>query len=85
MAGVTATKAGLPSRMMRSATDLTHHLDYRTRLRRHLALWDWYEALGRVAAAAGTRVVNATPGSFLDVFERADFAQVVGGGDARAD
>ncbi len=45
-----------------------------------LALWQGYEVLLEIADRAGVKIVNATRGGFLDVFERADFEQIVEGG-----
>lgn len=38
-----------------------------------LIMWRGYESIRRVAEAHGIKIFNATPGSFLDVFERADY------------
>jgi hypothetical protein len=56
---------------------LLNDMDYRSRLRRHLNLWDWYETLGKVAARQGSRIFNATPKSFLDVYEWANYEEVL--------
>ena len=40
-------------------------------------LWRCYSKLRQIAAARGSRILNATPGSFLDVFETVDYDQAV--------
>jgi len=40
-------------------------------------LWDVYRAIRTDAAATGTRIYNATPGSMLDIFPPKDFSQIV--------
>lgn len=54
-------------------------LGYRWWMEMTLEMWLGYEHLQRAARAAGIRILNATPGSFLDVFEPADYGEVVRG------
>lgn len=49
---------------------------YRCELERQLRLWRGYEQLLRVANVHGTRILNATRGGYLDVFERIDYEAV---------
>jgi hypothetical protein len=42
-----------------------------------LKLWSGYEKLLEIANHKGVRIVNATNGGFLDVFERASFREVL--------
>ena len=56
---------------------------YRDLMESQLALWRGYEALDALARRAGIRILNATGGGFLDVFEGADYALVVADGSAR--
>jgi hypothetical protein len=42
-------------------------------MRMNLRLWKNYRALKKVAEREGVRILNATRGGYLDVFERADF------------
>jgi hypothetical protein len=47
-----------------------------------LGLWSGYENLLEIARRKGIRIVNATNGGFLDVFERADYAKLLEDGNA---
>jgi tetratricopeptide (TPR) repeat protein len=51
---------------------------YRCELERQLRLWRGYEQLLRIANVYGIRVLNATRGGYLDVFERIDYEAVCG-------
>jgi hypothetical protein len=51
---------------------------YRSLMEGQLELWRSYEALGAMAERMGARILNATDGGFLDVFERARYEDVVG-------
>jgi hypothetical protein len=42
-----------------------------------LIMWRGYESIKRVADAHNVRIINATRGGFLDVFERAEYESVV--------
>jgi hypothetical protein len=42
-----------------------------------LIMWRGYESIRRVADASGVRIINATRGGFLDVFERADYEGLI--------
>lgn len=42
-----------------------------------LKLWGNYRSLKSVAEAAGIRILNATDGGYLDVFERQNYAELV--------
>jgi hypothetical protein len=42
-----------------------------------LVMWRGYESIRKVAGSEGARIFNATPGSFLDVFERADYESII--------
>jgi hypothetical protein len=43
-----------------------------------LILWSGYEKLREIADKKGCRIINATNGGFLDVFELADYEEVIG-------
>jgi hypothetical protein len=45
-----------------------------------LIMWRGYESIRKVAEREGIRIVNATRGGFLDVFERADYESVIRAG-----
>jgi len=51
---------------------------YRDVIEPTLRLWRGYESLNAVARSRGIRIVNATAGGFLDVFERQPFEDVIG-------
>jgi hypothetical protein len=51
---------------------------YRMIMEYQLELWKGYEKLSQLAIQKGIRILNATNGGFLDVYERVDYAQVVG-------
>jgi hypothetical protein len=42
-----------------------------------LKLWTGYETLAEIAARKGIRILNATNGGFLDVFERVNYEDVI--------
>src|SRR5215213_2230799 len=42
-----------------------------------LKLWSGYETLATIAAGKGIKILNATNGGFLDVFERADYGSIL--------
>jgi len=50
---------------------------YRVLMECQLKLWYGYESILRVANIAGIRIVNATRGGFLDVFEREDYDSLI--------
>lgn len=50
---------------------------YRRLMEFVLIMWKGYESLRRVAEARGVRIVNLTPGGFLDVFERETYESVM--------
>lgn len=50
---------------------------YRVLMESQLRLWYGYESILRVANTAGIRIVNATRGGFLDVFEREDYDSLI--------
>jgi hypothetical protein len=43
-----------------------------------LVIWRGYVAIFKVALRENIRIINATRGGFLDVFERADYDSIVG-------
>ena len=43
-----------------------------------LKLWTGYETLAQIATRKGIRILNATNGGFLDVFERANYEDLIG-------
>lgn len=47
--------------------------DFRKYLRVYGRLWQQYERLKELAENKGVKIVNATKGGLLDVFERADY------------
>lgn len=51
---------------------------YKSQLEAVLNLWNGYEALLRLSRRQGIDIVNATNGGFLDVFERADYEELLG-------
>jgi len=51
-------------------------ISYKLDMEAQLRLWYAYEAMQKVANAEGIRIVNATNGGFLDVFERADYGSL---------
>jgi hypothetical protein len=52
-------------------------MSYKIDLQCQLDLWTGYEFLLAAAKAKGIRIVNATNGGFLDVFERARYEEVL--------
>jgi hypothetical protein len=50
---------------------------YASLMESQLVLWRAYEALRAMAAQSGIRILNASDGGFLDVFERASYTEVV--------
>jgi hypothetical protein len=54
------------------------HLGYRINMESQLILWTGYEKLREIAEREGCRIINATNGGFLDVFERANYEEVIG-------
>jgi len=50
---------------------------YKWLMEGQLQLWNSYEALGPMAERMGTRILNATDGGFLDVFDRVRYEDVV--------
>jgi len=50
---------------------------YKVQMEAVLKLWYGYESILRVAETAGIRIVNATKGGFLDVFEREDYDSLI--------
>lgn len=55
-----------------------HARNYGDLMKEVLTMWRGYESIRRVAESRGIRIVNATRGGFLDVFERADYESVIG-------
>ncbi len=51
--------------------------EYKPLMESVLVMWQIYEGLERSARAAGIKIVNATRGGFLDVFERENYESVV--------
>jgi hypothetical protein len=51
---------------------------YRANMESQLILWSGYEKLREIADRDGCRIINATNGGFLDVFERANYEEVIG-------
>lgn len=49
---------------------------YDSDMRAMLRLWENYRSLNDVAAKSGSRVLNATNGGYLDVFERANYQKI---------
>lgn len=52
---------------------------YRHLMECQLVGWKAYENLARLAALKGIKIFNATDGGFLDVYERANYREIVGG------
>jgi hypothetical protein len=52
--------------------------EYSHLMRNVLMMWRGYASLYREAQAEGVQIINATGGGFLDVFERADYKEIVG-------
>jgi hypothetical protein len=50
---------------------------YHSMLDAVLTMWKVYELQERVAEAAGIKIINATRGGFLDVFERANYEKII--------
>lgn len=50
---------------------------YRANMESQLILWSGYEKLRRIADREGIEIINVTNGGFLDVFERADYEEVI--------
>lgn len=55
-------------------------LPYLELMRASLRCWEAHAALRRIAAANGQTIINATEGSFLDVYPTATLDQVLSGG-----
>jgi hypothetical protein len=53
-------------------------VNYRFYLERLLTLWNQYEYLRRFAESKGIRILNATKGGVLDVFDRVEYEDLVG-------
>jgi len=51
---------------------------YRHLMECQLVGWKAYENLARLAELKGIKIYNATDGGFLDVYERANYRDVVG-------
>jgi len=51
--------------------------EYKPLMESVLVMWQLYEGLERSARAEGIRIINATRGGFLDVFERASYEEIV--------
>ena len=45
-------------------------------MKANLSLWKNYRSLHRIAEAKGIKILNATNGGYLDVFDRIDYADV---------
>ncbi len=56
--------------------------EYRPLMESVLLMWQIYEALEKSSRAAGMRIINATCGGFLDVFERGCYEEIVAPGPA---
>lgn len=52
---------------------------YRALMEYQLELWKGYEKLSQLAIQKGIRILNATNGGFLDVYERADYSKALTG------
>ncbi len=50
---------------------------YRSLMEAVLVMWRVYEMHQRIAERAGLKIINASKGGFLDVFERADYEEVM--------
>jgi hypothetical protein len=58
--------------------------NYKDCLERLLILWNQYENLKRFAESKGIRILNATRGGVLDVFDRVNYEDIVGEGRHRS-
>lgn len=63
---------------MRHGYDEWNREDFASYCQRYVTLWDQYKWVRAIAQRQGVQIFNATPGSLLDVFPRADFARIVG-------
>lgn len=54
-----------------------HDWKYADLMEAVLIMWRGYESIRKVAEGEGIRIVNATRGGFLDVFERAEYESVI--------
>jgi len=50
---------------------------YRTLMEALVVMWQLYERLGKLADREGIKIINATRGGFLDVFERACYEEII--------
>jgi hypothetical protein len=53
--------------------------DFGTYCEDYVRLWQQYRALRAAAAKRSTRILNATAGGLLDVFQRVNYESVTGG------
>jgi hypothetical protein len=51
---------------------------YKRMMESVLLMWQIYEGIERSARAEGVKIINATEGGFLDVFERGNYEEIVG-------
>ncbi len=51
---------------------------YRSLMEALVVMWQLYEKLDRLAKSEGIKIINATRGGFLDVFERGNYEEIAG-------
>jgi hypothetical protein len=56
---------------------LADRIPYDEEMRANIKLWNNYRRLKSIADRQGIRIFNATPGSYLDVFPRIEYEQVL--------